>query len=901
MLAAALVLVVQLLPTAVAFNVWDLLLPLLLLAAIALRVRARLLPKATATVALAVAVISFRLALGVAIPNVELPRVSGSETLFDDADRTRALLTFEAVVVESRPSEGGGARLTVQLRNAVFDGDSQSHDAVGLVSLTIRYSDRVWPLAHCLRFRSRLRLIRNAGNEGEFDWAGWNARRGVRAAAFVWSDRDVQHLGTCAGGLLGLRAQLAEFVSEVGEGEGGPSMDAGAILAALVTGDRSRVAPAQAAAVRGAGMAHALAISGMHLGLLVAAVFLLVERPLRRWRWYTTRYDSRRPAAFAAVLALLGYAALAGGSLSVLRAAVMGLLALAALWRGTPSARSLGSASHCLASHPVRFSMTARLAALPGLRALAWAAIVAAFVAPGALRESGFRLSYAAVTGLIIWAAAETSSSGIQTQARARTRPSRTSRTRKAQHLLFNAIAVSLVCQLATAPLVIQDFQELPMFGFIANLFGAPLVWVTTLSALMSSALWLVGLEGLASYGIRGAAWFADAWLSFCIWFAELPGAVWKVPALGAAACALLLLAVLALLAARVVYGDRRAFRRQLAWAAAAACAAMICVVINWRVPDRLSVDFLSVGQGDATVVRAPSGAVMVVDAGLPGRGRFAVGPWLRRHGIWNIDLLVATHADLDHSGGLEELVDDFTIGQIWLPRQECLRGPLQALARFASDSNGTALAPTQLPKTALGPEVVLHQLWPQHPSGACRGNNESLVLMLESGGRRVLLTADIEAEVESELLKDPNRLRADVLKLPHHGSSSSSTAGFLDAVASDLAVVSLGWRNRFGFPHAPVLDRLRARSTALRRSDHHGSVRVEIDRQGTITVRSAHRQDFEPGDRPQAPDARRQNSATIQPNKPRQTPNLADFLRRAAPALRLRHTQTLTHRPTGR
>lgn len=827
---AGLVLCVQLAPTAIEWCLWDWLLPVLLGGVLLSRwLHGRLTSRSLLAIAVVTAV-SFSLALDVAIPNVEFPAAEGLPSLIDDGDRSSSLLTFEGVIVEARRSESGGARLTVQLRSVERDVDSEPRGATGVVSLSLRYASRDWALGHCVRFRSRLRLIRNAGNEGEFDWAGWNARRGVRASAFVWSDRDLEDQGACATGLLALRAALGRAASAAmtnsapaGLLSSWPlSRQAGGVIAALLTGDRSRVTPEVARSVRNSGMAHAMAISGLHLGLLAAAVFFLVERPLRRNLWFVTFYDTRRPAAVAAAFALTAYASLAGGGLSVLRAGVMGCLALAAVWRGMP------------------------VEPLAGLRGLAWAAIATALIAPGAIRETGFRLSYVAVAALVCWATRL--SNARQAQGR---------QAHGGAAILVAAIEVGVLCQAITLPLVVQDFGEVPRYGLFANLVGASLVWATTLLALLGAVLWASGLELLANWVFVASSAVAGVWLELCAWVASLPGAVWRISTPPVEATTLLLVTVLSLC-------WRSQWSRHCS--VCCGCVALALCWQAWAVPSALEVDFLSVGQGDATVIRSPSGAVMVVDAGLPGRGNFAVAPWLRRRGIGTIDVLVATHADLDHSGGLAELIEQFSVGELWLPREGCRRGPLADLvaklprtthvraptvraptvmsadpARASSTASASnePLTPWAPLSSALGPGVNVQQLWPVWTEGPCAGNNESLAFRVEFAGRSVLLAADIEAQAERGILQQNMHLRADVLKLPHHGSRSSTTSDFLAAVAPQAAVASLGWRNRFGFPHPEVVERLEAIAVPLLRSDRDGSVSLRIEPDGTVTLTS--------------------------------------------------------------
>ncbi len=228
------------------------------------------------------------------------------------------------------------------------------------------------------------------------------------------------------------------------------------------------------------------------------------------------------------------------------------------------------------------------------------------------------------------------------------------------------------------------------------------------------------------------------------------------------------------------------------------------------RVPTALASEclpkrptFFDVGQGDATLVQGRRGALLV-DAGVaipdgPDLGRRVVVPALRALGVRRLDLVLASHADLDHRGGLPAVLAAIPVGELWLPpggRDEPGFSALRAVAAARGVlvvERGAGSPPAQLGDLTVTP------LWP--PAGAVTGssNDRSLVVRVDVGGHRVLLPGDIEAAAESALLAAGAELRADLLKLPHHGSRTSSTARFLEAVGATLAVASAPWQGRFG------------------------------------------------------------------------------------------------------
>ena len=242
-----------------------------------------------------------------------------------------------------------------------------------------------------------------------------------------------------------------------------------------------------------------------------------------------------------------------------------------------------------------------------------------------------------------------------------------------------------------------------------------------------------------------------------------------------------------------------------------------------------LELRALDVGQGDALLTRLGD-ATMLVDAGPDAQTASAViAPYLHRLGVNRIDYLVLTHSDADHIGGAPTIMSEFVVGTI-VHADDDLRHPVM---REVIDLAGEAGIPIQRVEREdvlpWHPQVELNVLNPPEP-GPDDDNNRSIVLQLGYLESVILLTGDIEAAAERELLASGLVGRADVLKMPHHGSNSSSTAEFLDAVEPQIAVVSAGRYNAFDHPRDRALGRLRARDAAVFRTDLAGSVTIRTD-----------------------------------------------------------------------
>jgi len=368
---------------------------------------------------------------------------------------------------------------------------------------------------------------------------------------------------------------------------------------------------------------------------------------------------------------------------------------------------------------------------------------------------------------------------------------------------IVTALGASLGATLGTLPMTAWLFQQLSPITPITNLLASPMLAGVAVPAALLAAR-LPELPGLLALSIADAAAQIGLGVLSSLDIAPL------TPAVGPAG-ALALAAILPL-------------RRR---SGAAALLALLALALH-RVPaQRLVVTFLAVGQGDAALIEWPDGRRWLVDGGPPSTRTLR---YLRRRGIRHLDAVFLSHPHPDHSGGLHAVIESIPVDAFWTPRPpEADEADYLRLWRAVYASGAAVRLPGDPGASLLHP---LDGWQPRRQSR--RVNEQSLVLRIEHGDHRFLLTGDIEAEAEAMLARRIHPV--DVVKVAHHGSSSSSTAAFIDALDADWAVISCGESNRFRHPRADVLGRWHR--TAIARTDRDGTVEFSTDC-STLMVRA--------------------------------------------------------------
>jgi competence protein ComEC len=691
----------------------------------------------------------------------------------------------------------------------------------GEVRLRVRRGEAPAGLAGCpevlpgdrLRALARLRPVRGPANFGLPDAALSARRRGLRWVGSVASCQDVLvELSPVTPSLERLAARSRAAVDALLAGRGG-TPDARAVLAALTTGDTAGLTPEVRQAFSRSGLAHLLSISGLHLGLVALGLYLALRWLLVRLPRLALRLDVRRLAAALCLPALLYYVLLTGAQAPVVRAGVM--------------------VAACLVAELLRRRADTA-------QTLAAAALVILGLWPQALFGASFQLSFAAAAGLV-WAAprlcARLGAPLAPTADAPRAGPWARLRAR-----LVQLCVVSLVAGLATAPLVAHHFGQVSWMGLLANLVAVPLsTWLIVPLGLGAAVLLPLGVT-LAGPVADVGVWLCEGLVALARLLGGVPGASLELTPPGWLGVTL---------AYGVLVGLLIMGRGRLGRALVATAGALLVLGVAWsawapRLGGELELVFLDVGQGDAILVRLPDGADLLVDGG-PG----PIGPGydpadrvllpaLRALGVRRLEAVVATHRHPDHTGGLPAVLRALRPREVWWPPRQAWaedEAGSEAHAEVADAAREVGAVVRELgagdrPLERGGASVEV--LWPPRQGTDALGENErSLVLRVAFGERRALLAADLEGEGERALTARGGDLRAELLKVGHHGSLGASASGFLQAVGARRAVISVGSGNPYGLPHASALARLRTAGVHWLRTDRDGAVRFRTDGTG--------------------------------------------------------------------
>jgi competence protein ComEC len=747
-----------------------------------------------------------------------------------------------AGVVDSDPVESKYLKRFV-LRADALSRQKEFHRVTGKIRVTVTDPGPAFAKGDRVVFRSRLRAIRNLNNPGGFNYQRYMAFKGIWRTAYTQGNRleVVQKKGSkgLPQQLYGARRALAALIDRAGNGS------SAAVLKALIIGDRAAIPSKLRDTFNRAGVGHILAISGLHIGIVATVAFFFFQKLLCFVKPFLWRAWTRKGAAIFSLVPVCIYGLISGMSPSTQRALIM----------------------------VTAFLMTFLVEReRDAFNILALAAFIILIVYPPSVFSISFQLSFMAVLSILY---------GLSRTHRAL--PIGSVITKSAFRLqllrkLFTFFLVSFFAICGTLPLVMFYFNQISVVGLLANAVIVPLVGFFVIPCGLL-ALFIYPISSQIAYGcVQICIFVLDYGLVVIKFFADLPFAAFKTitPSVFEIVCyyilgGVLLNALRAKLNPTERQGDVSARPDQVATRTRmrggardmkagfrkkrdAIVAIVVIVALAgdagywlykrfWH--DDLRVTYLDVGQGNAALLELPGGYTALIDGGgysdnsVFDMGARVIAPFLWRHKIRTIDTLILSHPNSDHLNGLIFIAQHFNVKTIWTNGESKTTLGYKRLRKIVAAKHLNLPAFKQMPRKQLINGVEFLFLYPpadfldkKRAGQKWRNtNNNSLVIKVSFGRVSFLFPGDITAEAEKELVRLSGAdLACDVLLVPHHGSRTSSSRIFLSEVKPDVAVISAGWKNRFRFPHATVLDAYRKRGCRILRTDHNGAIIFTTD-----------------------------------------------------------------------
>ncbi|MDQ3396507.1 MAG: DNA internalization-related competence protein ComEC/Rec2 [Deinococcota bacterium] len=597
-------------------------------------------------------------------------------------------------------------------------------------------------------------------NPGGFDYRGYLERRGIRGQVYVREVHDFEPAS------ITLREHLRQgVVANLDERAAG-------LMQAMTLGVRDNLGDLRGI-FAASGLAHILALSGLHVGVLMAAVGLVL-RPLGRGRYPVM------------ILFVLGFVFLVGATPSVVRAGAMVTAVLVTLWLGS-----------------------GRIEPWP---ALGLAALLTLAWNPSWLFDLSFQLSYLAVMGILIFAepvmklifGRDFSADWWDPRV-----------------LVVGSAVVSASAQVLTLPLIAHAFGSVPLFSPLVNIVAIPLATVLVPLGFLAGVLGLVS-AGLAHVLNVATGFFAG----LLIRLADLASALPALPWGEIAPSGYLLYGVGCLALALTLQRRLKPWRGFLIVGVALGASTLLAGGSN---PE---IIFLDVGQGDGVVIRLEHDIDILVDGGGSVFSDFDVGartvvPALRALGVRRLELVIASHAHVDHMEGLISVLDLMPVGLLIVGAEstgESMDREVFAELMASAERNGVPVMPvTRGESLSLGNARLDFLNPPQRRYGDVDADSVAFVLNIDDTAKALFL-GDIPTAVEADLAFPA----VDILMVPHHGSKHSSSDGLIAAAQPKRAVVSYG-RNNYGHPSPEVLERLLASGAEVSETFLEGAVRVPL------------------------------------------------------------------------
>lgn len=602
----------------------------------------------------------------------------------------------------------------------------------------------------------------------------------------------------------------------------------GALCIGILIGDRENISDITEDNFKKSNLTHMLAVSGSHITYIIVALTTLLSKTNRKFSLIIT------------IIFLLFFTVLTGFTASVLRASIMGILTLLAsiLHRKSDTINNLGISS-----------------------------IIILLYNPYLLVDAGFLLSYAGTIGIIFFS--KKISNGISIIVNKINPNLLNIEQNNNSKILFvksiiekiilyviSSLSVTISANIVIIPIMAYMFSTISFTFWISNILAGPIMEVVTIFGFITYLISIV-FPMLAEFLAIALNLFLTILLKIAEISSIIPGASIYIKTPSLIMCVMYYLVIFILFNLKPIrqFIRKKAIFRFLIIKAKKHKLKILVTIITviillnsiiYVTDKNLKIYFVDVGQGDCTLIQTHEKKNILIDGGGSEFGSFDVGesillPYLLNRGINKIDYMMISHFDSDHIGGLFYIMENLKVDNIIISRQGKNSENFKKFIQIMSEKQINLIIVKRGDYVKIDGTSYFEILFPEEKQISDNVlNNNSIVAKFVSSNVTMLFTGDIEEIAEKrlcELYRNTNKLQADIIKVAHHGSKTSSTLSFLKLVNPQIALIGLGADNNFGHPNEGVLERIKKLGTQIYRTDQTGEVSIVIDKKGNVKI----------------------------------------------------------------
>ncbi|MBF0100464.1 MAG: DNA internalization-related competence protein ComEC/Rec2 [Desulfobacterales bacterium] len=691
-----------------------------------------------------------------------------------------------------------------------IENPQNRYPVLGKIKVSVKGNNLLsFSIGDVIHFSSKIRSIRNFNNPGGFDYKKFMAYRGIYGTAYVNAEgvQVIEHDSRSYfyNGLYHVRNRIRNYIDLLDT-----RLDSQAVLKALILGEQNSIPDTVRNAFSDTGTIHILSVSGSHIGMVSAFYFwifryILSYIPILLWNAWILKISSL--STFIPVL-------------------VYGLIALFS----PPTQRSVFMVTLFLLSLCIEKEHD--------LVNTVWiAAWIILIFAPAVLFSISFQLSFSAVLGIVL---------GMQVFQQNKNNNDRTSKWyRVILKRCINLFWVSFFATLGTWPLIMYHFQSISLIGILANVFIVPLVGLIVLPLSLFSILLCFINEYLGMLGLKISSVILSLSIDLIKIVASFDYSSLQTVKPNYIEIICYYLIFFSILYYFIPSVDNHQKPKKRIYQVIFGAFFVLAIDIVYSYYQRfgkndLNMTMLDVGQGNCAVLELPKGGIILIDGGGFAStfdiGAKVLAPFLCEKKILTIDLVILTHPDIDHIGGLLYILNNFHIKEIWSNHQIADTNCYKEFIQIIAGKHWLHRSFHSLPRS-----FMMNQVWIEilHPKPHFLNSNDirfdhndnSLTVKLSIGNIRVLFPGDIGKKTEQTLVEQyKDRLKSNILIAPHHGSMLSNHLDFIKAVDPEMVIISAGWNNKFHFPHKSVLKRYETMHIPIYRTDIQGAIEIQTD-----------------------------------------------------------------------